>query len=260
MAPDKHCLVGFGIVQTGVVAFQSPAPLPLALTMYGHELLKTLETLPVDGSSAAILRHAARFPIVDPTRPTLAEITPEGAVAAEDWGRRITGFDRVRLFHSPVKRCRQTAECIARGAQKTGLQIEHLGAEAALGVDYILDLAKAGQLTAQHDEHFVRLWMAGQIASEVIWPTTRIATAKLDYLARKLQEPSASGRRLDLHVTHDWNILTLRELMLGVRHEEAGWLDFLDGLAFSLIADRLEAVYRGHKRSQRLPWQFQAQV
>lgn len=228
--------------------------------MYGHDLLKTIETLPADGKSAAILRHAARFPIVDPTAPTLAEITPEGAVAAEDFGWRIRGFDRVRLFHSPVQRCRQTAECIARGAEKSGLTIEHIGPEAALGVDYILDLDKAGRLTALHDEHFVRLWMAGQIAPEVIWPTTQIAAAKLGYLTRKLNEPSASGRRLDLHMSHDWNILALRELVLGVRHEEAGWLDFLDGLAFSLNADRLEAVYRTHKRVQSLPWRFQAQA
>jgi len=224
--------------------------------MYGLELLETLGTLPADGRSAAILRHAARFPIIDRTVPTLAEITPEGAVDAENFGRLISGFDRVRLFHSPVKRCRQTAESIACGAQKAGLAVEHLGPEAALGVDYILDLAKAGRLTEQHDEHFVRLWMAGQVAPEVIQSTTQIAEAKLGYLTRKLRAPVIAGRRLDLHVSHDWNILTLRELMLGIRHEEAGWLDYLDGVAFSLNGDRLEAVYRGHRRDQTLPWSF----
>jgi len=223
--------------------------------MYGHELLETINTLSAGGKSAAIMRHAARFPIVDPTEPTLAEITPEGAVSAEDFGRRIVGFDCVRLFHSPVKRCRQTSECIARGAQEAGLTVEHLGAEAAVGVDYILDLTEAGRLTALHGEYFVRLWHEGRIEPRVIRATKQIAEAKMAYLTGKLQEPCA-GRRLDLHVSHDWNILVLRELLLGVVHEDAGWLDFLDGLAFSLTADRLEARYRKDAQAQAVPWRF----
>jgi hypothetical protein len=224
--------------------------------MYGHELLETLKTLSAEAKSAAILRHAPRFPIVDPTEPTLAEITAEGAIAAENFGRSIAGFDSIRLFHSPVKRCRQTAECIAHGAQNAGLTIEHVGSEAALGVDYILDLSEAGRLTTLHGENFVRLWHDGQIAPKVIRATKQIAEAKLVYLTRKLQEAAPHGRRLDLHVSHDWNILVLRELMLGVLHEEAGWLDFLDGLSFSLCTDRLEARYRAHARTQTLPWRF----
>jgi len=224
--------------------------------MYGHELLKTIKTLATDGNSAAMLRHAARFPIVDPTEPTLAEITAEGAAAAENFGRGIAGFECVRLFHSPVKRCRQTAECIARGALKAGLIVEHLGPEPALGVDYILDMTEAGRLTTLHGDHFVRLWHDGQIDPKVIRATKQIAETKLVYLASKLQEPCLAGRRLDLHVSHDWNILVLRELLLGVLHEDAGWLNFLDGLAFSLCAGRLEARYRSYARAQTLPWRF----
>ena len=29
--------------------------------------------------------------------------------------------------------------------------------------------------------------------------------------------------------THDWNIMLVRETYLGVRHEEQGWAEFLDG-------------------------------
>jgi broad specificity phosphatase PhoE len=243
-------------VQTTGLPFQRRASFFPHIIMYGHELLKTIETLHGEGKSAAMLRHAARFPIVDPTEPTLAEITPEGETAAEDFGRHIAGFECVRLFHSPVKRCRQTAECIARGAENAGLTVEHLGPETALGVDYILDLTEAGRLTALHGDHFVRLWHDGQIEPTVIHATKQIAETKLDYLARKLQEPCLAGRRLDLHVSHDWNILALRELLLGVSHEEAGWLNFLDGLAFSLCAGRLEARYRSYARAQTLPWRF----
>jgi broad specificity phosphatase PhoE len=220
--------------------------------MLGNELLDTIASLNGADSSAAILRHARRFPIMDSANPTLAEITPDGAADAESLGRRITGFDHIRLFHSPVKRCLQTAECIARGAQSAGIKVELVQPELALGVDYILDLAEAGRLSDLHGEHFVRLWIGGEIPQSVVRETSAIVETKLSYLIGKLGEPSSGGRRLDLHVTHDWNILIMREHVLGVRLEDAGWVTFLDGLAFSISAGQLLAVYREQRRQRPL--------
>lgn len=212
--------------------------------MLGHELLDALHALPASGPAAAVMRHAARHPIANPAEPTLAEITTEGAQAAEAFGARIAGFDRVRLFHSPVKRCGQTAECIARGAARAGLQAEVAGPRAELGVDYILDLAEAGRLTVRHGDRFVRLWFAGEIAAPVIQPPRGIAAGHVAFVGARLGDPAPGGRRLDLHVSHDWNVIVLRELLLGVRHEDAGWLTFLDGVAFCAERGRLRAVYR----------------
>ncbi len=225
-------------------------------SMLGNELLESIHSLPRSGASAAILRHAERFPITDPSEPTLAEITPSGAEAAEAFGRRIEGFDCLRLFHSPIKRCGQTAECIARGAQKMGMTIEMVGAQAPLGVDYIQDLVETGRLNQIHGEHFVRLWFTRQVSKEIILHANEIAAAKLAYITERLQEPSKAGRRLDLHVSHDWNVLILRELMLGVRHEDTGWLTYLDGVAFSLQTVGLQSVYRDRSITRALPWLF----
>ncbi|MFT3781990.1 MAG: histidine phosphatase family protein [Nibricoccus sp.] len=224
--------------------------------MYGHELIQAIASFPPSHSVAAIMRHAARFPIANSAQPTLAEITPEGAAAAENMGRQITGFSHVRLFHSPVKRCQQTAECLARGLKLSGVQVDPISAQESLGVDYILDLVEAGRLTDLHGEHFVRLWMRQEIPASVIRATKSIVEAKLSYLTSKASEPETAGHRLDLHVTHDWNILILRELMLGLRHEETGWMTFLDGLAFSVIGNEMEVVYRNHRARQKIPWKI----
>lgn len=225
--------------------------------MYGHELLATIRSLPQDTDAAVFLRHAERFAIVDYADPTLAELTPSGIAAAEAFGALLQGFERVRIFHSPVKRCRQTAEGIARGAADRVRSVEVAGPEDALGVDYILDLQEAGRLTTLHGEGFVRRWFAGEVAPDVIRSAVGIAERKLEYLSQRLREPSAAGRRLDLHVSHDWNIIVLRELLLSVRHEEAGWLNFLDGVAFSVAADGLRAVYRERAVTRPLPWTFE---
>ncbi len=217
--------------------------------MLGHELLETIHKLPSAANAAAVMRHAARHPIANPSEPTLAEITADGAKAAEAFGAQITGFARVRLFHSPVKRCRQTAECIAQGASSAGLAAEVAGPREELGVDYIRDLVEAGRWTVKHGDHFVRLWITGQAPETVIGPARELAERQRDFVAARLREAAPGGRRLDLHVSHDWNVIVLRELLLDVRHEDAGWLTFLDGVAFTKESGALRAVYREQSRA-----------
>ncbi len=212
--------------------------------MQGHELLDTIHSLRFHRTVAAVLRHAARHPIIDPREPLAAELTAEGKKDAEAFGSKITGFDRLRLFHSPVKRCQQTAEGVAAGAARTGLAVEFVGPQPELGVAYILNQVETGRLSGVHGEHFVRLWFTDQVPAELIERAPGIARRKVSYIAARLLEPASAGRRLDLHVSHDWNVIILRELLLGVRHEEAGWAPFLDGVAFTPEAERLRAFYR----------------
>ena len=115
---------------------------------------------------------------------------------------------------------------------------------------------EVGRLNALHGEPFVRLWFSGRIDEAYILPAARIATAKLAFLTERLRESCEKGRRLDLHITHDWNVIILRELMLGVRHEETGWPAFLDGLVFSWQTEGLRAVYRDRTLTRPLPWRF----
>lgn len=224
--------------------------------MHGLELLETLRALPAAAPAAVILRHAARFPITNQAEPHLAELTPQGIADAEAFGERIQGFDCIRLFHSPVKRCQQTAEAILRGAKKTGLSGEIAGPEDVLGAGYISDLKEAGRLAIQHGEDMVRRWLAGEIPTSVMSTAVELATEKLSYLLQRLREPCPQGRRLDLHVSHDWNILILRELICSIRHEDVGWLNFLDGVAFAPAGNELMVAYRDRVVTGALPWRF----
>jgi hypothetical protein len=211
--------------------------------MRGEELLATLRNEARTGRPvAAVMRHAARHPIADPQRPEIAELTDDGCAAAEAFGTHLRDFERVRLFHSPVKRCQQTAECIAQGIAGIGGRAELVGPQAALGIDYIRDLAEAGRLTVQHGDHFVRLWFENQVPASVIDPAPTLAAMKLEFVRGQLA--TALPGTLDLHVSHDWNIIILREHLVGVRHEDAGWLTFLDGVAFRPAARGVRAVYR----------------
>lgn len=200
---------------------------------------------------AAMMRHAARHPIADPARPDVAELTADGCAAARAFGEQLGDFRRLRLFHSPVNRCAHTAQCIAEGAARAGVRAELCGAHAALGIDYIRDLGEAGRLHVIHGEHFVRLWFQGGVPPAVIEPVPALAGTKLAFIRERLTEVAAEPGALDLHVSHDWNIIMLREQCVGVRHEEAGWLTFLDGVTFRPSEHGLRAVYREHARDLR---------
>ncbi len=213
--------------------------------MRGDELLATLQAesaAAADRPLAAMLRHAARHAITDPERPELAELTEQGWADAEAFGARLGRFRRVRFVHSPVRRCAQTVEGIARGAAAVGVAVEVLGAHEALGIAYIRDRARAGRLSAEHGDHFVRLWFEGRVPADVVAPPRELAEQKLDFVRAHWR--SAGPGTLDLHVSHDWNVIALREHWTGVRHEEAGWLTFLDGVTFSPQGSGCRVRYR----------------
>jgi len=182
---------------------------------------------------AATLRHAERHPITDPAWPDLPELTATGRADAAAFGAALTGFERVRLFHSPVRRCQQTAECIAEGVRRIGGRAELIGACEPLGIGYTHDRLEFGRLFEAHGEtRFMRLWCDGVLPRTALDPAADCAEQIVDFIRSRLAEHAANARSLDLHVSHDINIMAVREVCLGLRHEEAGWLEFLDGVVF----------------------------
>lgn len=223
--------------------------------MYGQSILTALKQLPSDRSAAAMLRHSKREALHSNVDPTTALLTAEGMDFAREFGHALHGFDRIRLFHSPVPRCRQTAECIAEGANSNGIPCSLVGTREALGFGYTHDMPAACSRYFEIGDHFVSEWFSGQVASTIITPPAKVAQNTLDYLLPLLSENDGPGRRLDLHVSHDWNLLVMREMLFGLRHEEAGWLDFLDGVTFSLSGpQRASAHYGLHAVEHTLPW------
>lgn len=223
--------------------------------MYGQDLLESLCAPAHAGNAAAIMRHAERHALTSATDPTLALLTDAGKAAARDMGARISGFSHLRLFHSPVQRCRQTAEQLAEGARSAGLHVEMIGTEEVLGFGYTRDMPTACRMYSEIGDAFMDRWFRSELPDSIIAEPGLIADETVAHIDRRLRETTAHGRRLDLHVSHDWNVLVVRELLLGVTHEKAGWLTFLDGVAFSRTGDKeLTAAYKDSRRSSPLPW------
>lgn len=86
--------------------------------MLPQSLLVDLETVPRDQPITLLMRHAERYPILDPRTPFESGLTDVGVAQAENLGHLLRGrFLPGRLRAAPVTRCLDTVMGVARGAE-----------------------------------------------------------------------------------------------------------------------------------------------
>jgi broad specificity phosphatase PhoE len=191
---------------------------------------------PERACTAIIMRHAARGHFNHPAEGASVPITPQGEIDAEALGRSLAQFSDLHLAHSPVGRCRQTAEALGRGAMAAGSRVAMLGEDGRLGGPYMLNVPAALDKAGDLGHRFVREWFDGRICSSLLKSRRETAREQIatvdDHLGRAKQG-------LVVMVTHDWNLLAVREEFFGVRHEVDQWPGFMDGLIIWRSAEHI---------------------
>lgn len=190
--------------------------------------------------AAILMRHAERGHFNHPAEGASVPITPKGAIDAEVLGRALAQWQCLDLSHSPVGRCRQTAEAIGRGALTEGARVTMRGEEARLGGPYMLNVPAALDKAGELGSRFVREWFDGRICYSLF--KSRRDTA-MEQLAIVNAQLTTVERGLAVLVTHDWNLLAVREEVFGIRHEEDRWPGFLDGIVLWRSSNGLHVAY-----------------
>ena len=86
--------------------------------------------------------------------------------------------------------------------------------------------------------------MDDNISSSVL-PSARETVRKF---LGELQKRVEDGQNSSLHlgVTHDYDLLVIREVLFGLRFEEARWIGFLEGIVLEWDQDgRVKATWNG---------------
>jgi hypothetical protein len=170
-------------------------------------------------------------------------LTPAGIEAAARLGHALSSrYKRIRLFHSPVLRCAQTAQSICEGAGPAGASATVHGPRNCLGGSYLLYPTAALPLADELRPKFVRTWFSGGLPPAIIKPFAQSLAEHTEYILAELGTSQAPAS-MDVHVTHDWNLMVLREGIFGIRYEEVGWPDYLDGVVLHEAA----AARVGHR-------------
>ena len=200
----------------------------------------------VSGKVAVIIRHAERDPIDVMTRALEARLTPAGKSDAFQLGQSLARYNPINIYHSPVPRCIQTAECIFEGIRSCNEPATIVGYLLELGGPYITSTWDAVVNSIEQFGHsmFIRKWFDNELPSNLIMPLPEAAQIQLNILANQLR----SGISSSINITHDWNIMILREYYFNLRHEDIGDPDYLDGVFAYLHQDRLHLRYHEHER------------
>jgi broad specificity phosphatase PhoE len=211
----------------------------------GREIIEAVAVAEPAARVAVMLRHAAREEFVGLENALSAALTPEGRVAARAFGAGLPPSRVLRLWYSPVPRCEETAALIGEGFSGAGGKVAAGAVAKFLFGPYVKDGAAMVELSRATTGDFLRYWFDGGVPSSILDPRDDAAAGQVARIRARMNETAAGS--LTIFVTHDWNILAVRESILGVRHEEAGWIDFLDGVVFTQNGAALEARWRGHR-------------
>lgn len=190
--------------------------------------LKSFDNIGQNQPIVLMIRHAERFNIermVDATQPTL---TDKGKQDAYMLGQELSFLCPCSIYYSPVKRCQETAEQINLGMQSSHCDSSIAGYHLTLGGPYIKGdwNAIASLVDRIGQNEFIRQWFNGSYPPDMILPLAEAADLQLSFLIGQIK----NNHRSSINITHDWNIMVLREYYLGIKHEDSGSPDFLDGL------------------------------
>jgi len=217
------------------------------------DLLKMLGEIPQHARAVLVIRHAEREnePTEDHNVPLeqTRKLTERGRATAREFGRRLPPFANLSLTHTPVPRARDTADAISGGFHSAHpeAKVESLGVDPTLGLSrfYARDLDRRNEWrTKLGGMPFLRAWLDGGIP-EVVLPPTREVVADFTARTRTRFEklPSSS---LHIAVTHDFDLIILRDVLFNRRFETSPWIDYLDGILFRLVGSgEFIAQWRG---------------
>lgn len=205
--------------------------------------LENIEQCSGNGPAVLIMRHAERYPIIDPTNVTEAPLTDKGKEDAYKLGRELAKINPVQYFSSPVYRCQQTAEGIAQGIQSVNGTAGQIGYIYNLGGPYITgDWNDVLDVIVQHGiSKYIRKWFNGELPEDIVMPIAKAAALEMEIIAGQLAEGKST-----INITHDFNIMIMREYYFNLRHEDIGYPDYLDGIAACLKDKKIHLYYHEH--------------
>ncbi|MFW9772415.1 MAG: histidine phosphatase family protein [Candidatus Thorarchaeota archaeon] len=205
-------------------------------TLQVRQLIKNLPKFSVKSKLILILRHSERLEPKEIGDGIELHLTEIGHKIANIFGQKLPKKRHVRIYHSIVARCKETAVDILKGFESKGGtgNIEGiLEPLYVLGIDRELFITELKKRTLIE---FLRRWMAGlyplqklntistycQNAAKIIWD-------------RYFTLPKGG---IDIHVTHEILIMALRFGWFGLPPNNY-WVNFLGGFAFTFQNNKI---------------------
>jgi broad specificity phosphatase PhoE len=205
-------------------------------TKSARSLVKALNKFPETSKVILILRHSHRNDSENLKELSKLALTPEGHKMSETFGRQIPQSKEIRLYFSPIQRCKQTAEGILKGFVEVNGKGTLIKSLDVLFDNGMKDDIFFQEITKYPYVEYLFRWAAGLYPPELVknFPVyCKEAAQTIWNLAKE-----NSNQTIDIHVSHDLIILALRLGWFGLSPNDF-WPDFLGGFAFTLIEEKI---------------------
>lgn len=179
-----------------------------------------------------LIRHSERFFSDDARMEPFMGLTQAGKTYAEALGKTLGSIPSIKLCSSYFGRCIETAYLIDKGYTQTHhTPIAHNCIDPTLAPFYIKDIEKAiNMVEIQGSNLFLRRWFDNNIDQTIMENPETSADRLCDFMIEQVK--ILPENTISICISHDWNIYPIKEFKMGMTHESAGDIGYLDGLIF----------------------------
>lgn len=171
-----------------------------------------------------VVRHAAREAITDARQSIDQLLTIEGKKMAHDFGTQLCNNKPIRIYHSFIERCKQTANCIAQGFKGEVISINT--ADSLTGFYVYNPEPILGSVNGVGSFKFLSNWFQNLYSTKDIMPALEARQRMLDFFIE-----TSDQTYLNIYITHDWNIAVLYSLYYNIINEEYKWPGYMHGVS-----------------------------
>ncbi|MCK5163543.1 MAG: histidine phosphatase family protein [Desulfobacula sp.] len=198
------------------------------------QTIDTINHLLDDGIEkiSVLIRHSDRFFTQDSKLEPFMGLTDKGKDFAFDFGASMRPDPLPKFTSSFMGRCIETAFLIDKGfTKKNSRVIDHNLLNDMLSPFYVKDVEKAIPcIEEQGNDLFLRNWFDNRIDKSIMENPKKASDLLTQFMIEQIQK--LRDNQIAICVSHDWNIFPLKEFKLGLKHETAGDVGYLDGVVF----------------------------
>ncbi|MGD2142578.1 MAG: histidine phosphatase family protein [Candidatus Bathyarchaeota archaeon] len=201
------------------------------------------------------IRHSER-PRINNTDELHVHLNSRGREAAYEFGSRLTGSRRYRLYHSSFDRTRETAEEIARGVLDAGGKAELVGALKLKTIlnreryDYYIERDFLDGDTVFSAIDYFNKWTSGRYPPDEILPSIELSRIGAKILNENLGpwDPQSMA----IYVSHDTWVAAFQYHWFGIAPNH-NWINFLDGFIFQPCRAKMIIYNKEGKKDLHYP-------
>lgn len=219
-------------------------------TTHARMMIENLEKFPDDSKIIMIVRHSHRSEPKIMEKVHKIRLTPQGHAIAKKFGENLPIDRPIRLFHSIIWRCEETAQNIHDGFRSIGGKSELIGNSEPLYKIGIDDDSFYRYISNYHFKEILLRWAAGFFLPEEWTPFIQYIQNAADVIWNQIKDAPQKG--IDIHVTHDWHTMTLRFGWFALPPDKR-WVNFHGGFAFTFKEDHILLLDYGELKKIEYP-------